>query len=332
MPGGLLEDQGDRRRCGSSGRIMPRRRSNRSATSNVSGRMTTLPASTFARSSRSLTSSDRPSAALRMKPTCFSCSAVSSPSAAVQQEPRTGCRIEFSGVRNSWLMLDRKRVFSSETRRSELGLLVELGVEGDHAAVGLLQLAVDAARRARPGGRAAPAGRGAAPGSAAGPPRAGPAGACRASSAEIRARSCGVERRPAASAGALASVTVVPPPGRRLDLEAVHQPPGADDARGPCRSASRTGRRGSACRSSIPGPRSRTRISEARGRLGVDQELDPAAAGVLEGVAGDLRDGGGDPRLVLRGRSRAGRRSGGRAAGPGRRRARGGSPVVRSGS
>ena len=31
----------------------------------------------------------------------------------------------------------------------------------------------------------------------------------------------------------------------------------------------------------------------------VHQELDPAAAGVLEGVAGDLRNRGGDPRLIL---------------------------------
>ena len=30
---------------------------------------------------------------------------------------RDSARIEFSGVRNSWLMLDRKRVFSSSARR-----------------------------------------------------------------------------------------------------------------------------------------------------------------------------------------------------------------------
>ena len=55
-------------------------------------------------------------------------------------------RIEPSGVRNSWLMYERKRLLSSEASRSCVGLVVELGVERDHALVGLRQLGATARR------------------------------------------------------------------------------------------------------------------------------------------------------------------------------------------
>ena len=48
----------------------------------------------------------------------------------------------------------------------------------------------------------------------------------------------------------------------------------------------------------MPGPRSRTRITSAGDGPDLDDELDTPAAGILNGVAGDLRGGGGDPRLV----------------------------------
>ena len=48
--------------------------------------------------------------------TCSCCSVVSGPS-AWSSSSRDSARIEFSGVRNSWLMLDRKRDFSSSARR-----------------------------------------------------------------------------------------------------------------------------------------------------------------------------------------------------------------------
>ena len=95
---------------------MPRSAPNSDATVNGDGTTTVLPASTLARSSRSSTSSVRFSAALRMKRTCVSCSAVSAPSLRASSS-RDSARIEFSGVRNSWLMCDRNFDFSSSARR-----------------------------------------------------------------------------------------------------------------------------------------------------------------------------------------------------------------------
>ena len=56
-----------------------------------------------------------------------------------------------------------------------------------------------------------------------------------------------------------------------------------------------------AWRFSIPGPRSRTRITRLGGGLGLDQELHRPSARILEGVAGDLTRRGRDPGLVERG-------------------------------
>ena len=53
---------------------------------------------------------------LRMNATWRSCSAVSSPSVR-SSSMRASARIEFSGVRNSWLMFERKRDLSSSARR-----------------------------------------------------------------------------------------------------------------------------------------------------------------------------------------------------------------------
>ena len=95
---------------------MPRSAPKRFAISNSVGRTTILPASTLARSSRSLTSSVRSSAALRMNATWRSCSGVSGPSTR-SRSSRASARIEFTGVRNSWLMFERKRDLSSSARR-----------------------------------------------------------------------------------------------------------------------------------------------------------------------------------------------------------------------
>ena len=136
-------------RCTSSGRSMPRRAPKRFLRSNSAGRTTVLPASTFARSSRSFTSSDRSSAALRMKPTCRACSAVSGPSrsssrSARQRQDRVQRRAELvAHVRQE----ARLQLVGAP---QVIGLLVELGVERDDAAVGVLQLAVEA-RPAPPG-------------------------------------------------------------------------------------------------------------------------------------------------------------------------------------
>ncbi|MPN63761.1 hypothetical protein SDC9_211527 [bioreactor metagenome] len=63
-----------------SGLSIPRSAPNRSSMKNSAGRTVTLPASTLARSSRSLTRSERSWLARCMKRTCFSCSPFKSPS------------------------------------------------------------------------------------------------------------------------------------------------------------------------------------------------------------------------------------------------------------
>ena len=100
----------------SRGRSIPRSAPKSPVTSKSVGRTTILPASTLARSSRSPTSSDRSCAALRMNSTCRTCSDVSSPSRR-RRSSRLSARIELRGVRNSWLMLERKRDFISSARR-----------------------------------------------------------------------------------------------------------------------------------------------------------------------------------------------------------------------
>ena len=118
---------------------MPRSADNRSTISNHSGEMVMRPASTLARSSRSSTISVSSRAEVRMNSTCFSCSDVSGPSRRDSRMP-VMLVIEVSGVRNSWLMYERKRLLSSVASRSCGGLVVELRVQRDHALVGLIEL------------------------------------------------------------------------------------------------------------------------------------------------------------------------------------------------
>ena len=100
----------------SSGRSIPRKALKSSCASNCAGRTSVLPASILARSSRSFTSSVRSSAALATNFTCVCCSSTSGPSSCDSSIPQSA-RMEFNGVRNSWLMLDRNRDFISEARR-----------------------------------------------------------------------------------------------------------------------------------------------------------------------------------------------------------------------
>ena len=51
--------------------------------------------------------------------------------------------IELSGVRSSWLMLERNSLLISLARRSSSARLVELGIQRHHAAIGVLELGVD---------------------------------------------------------------------------------------------------------------------------------------------------------------------------------------------
>ena len=118
---------------------MPRSAENRSTISNHSGEMVTRPASTLARSSRSPTMSVSSRAEVRMNSTCFCCSDVNGPSRRDSRMP-VMLDIEVSGVRNSWLMYERKRLLSSVASRRSRGLVVELGVQRHHALVGLIEL------------------------------------------------------------------------------------------------------------------------------------------------------------------------------------------------
>ena len=67
--------------------------------------------STFAVSSKSLTSSYRSSAARRMKPACCFCSEFNGPSLSSSKMP-VSATMELSGDRNSWLMFERNLDFS----------------------------------------------------------------------------------------------------------------------------------------------------------------------------------------------------------------------------
>ena len=92
---------------------------------------------------------------------------------------------------------------------------------------------------------------------------------------------------------------MAPSPGRLVDLEAVHQPPGAHHAQ-----AHAGGRAVAPVEDRVEvadaGPRSLDADhQELRRVAALDRELDLAAARVLERVAGDLGDRGGDARLVL---------------------------------
>ena len=49
--------------------------------------------------------------------------------------------MEFSGVRNSWLMLRQKARFQLAGLTQVLGVFLQLGVERHHAAIGVAQFA-----------------------------------------------------------------------------------------------------------------------------------------------------------------------------------------------
>ena len=105
----------------SSGRSMPRSALNSSATSNSTGRTSILPASILARSSRSLTSSARSVAALRMKPTCISCSAVSGPSLRASSRPvRRADRVQRRAELVAHVGEEARFISSARRRKSAL--------------------------------------------------------------------------------------------------------------------------------------------------------------------------------------------------------------------
>ena len=212
-----------------------------------------------------------------MKPTCFSCSAVSSPSRPVEQQPR---QRQDRVQRRAELVahVGQEARLQLVGAAQVVGLLVELGVQRDHAAVGVLQLAVEP-RRARPGARAARRARAAAPGSAAAPPRAGSCGAPAASVVgdAARARRRVDDGRRARQQlrqrdrGAAAR--------RRCRCRSGPSAAARRRCRGPCRSASGSARRGRPRGRRCPGPRSRhADRAGAAARLALDRELDPPAA------------------------------------------------------
>jgi hypothetical protein len=113
----LLEDEVDGVGDEAAGRSIPRSALKSSPDVEFGGRTSTFPASIFARSRRSFTSSERSSARLRDELDLRSpARRVSGPSILAISIPQSA-RTELSGVRNSWLMLDRNRLFISSARR-----------------------------------------------------------------------------------------------------------------------------------------------------------------------------------------------------------------------
>ena len=119
---------------------MPRRRAEELATANAAGRTSILPASTLARSSRSLTSSaglgrlaDEADLLLLLVRE-LAVDAVEQE--ARQREDRVQRRAELVAH-----VGQEARLQSRSARLELVGLLVELGVERDDAAVGVLELA-----------------------------------------------------------------------------------------------------------------------------------------------------------------------------------------------
>ena len=257
-----------------------------------------------------------------MKVTCFSCSAVSSPS---MRSSRRRDRRQDGVQRGAELVAhvgEEARLHLGGAAQV-VGLLVQLGVERHHAAVGVLQLAVELGQLLL---------RGASSSSRAvqqllvlpcAPPRAGlraSAGPARRRAGPARRGATGGEPRrqdlaqrdDGARPGGLESISKWSI-SRRVPTRPMPMP-----------SARRSGRRASPAGRRCPARGRSTRTSSAAGASGW-KELDLAAAGVLEGVAGDLGDRGGDARLVLASkpsRRRPGAPAGGRAPRP----APGGSP------
>ena len=220
-------------------------------------------------------------------------------------------RIEFSGRAELVAHVGEEARLHLVRAPQVLGLLVQLGVERDHAAVRVLQLAVEAHQvllapaqlvedvqqllvlLLHLGQRVLQA----FPGQLLREPARG-RGACRKGDRrgqELLDRDRG------------------PQSGVGLDREAVHQPARAEDAQAHARRRAVAAGEDQIAGRRCPGPdRSRDRDQHLGRRLPVDRELDLAFAGVVVDVARDLGDRGRDADLVLRRRSPGG----GRAAGP----------------
>ena len=241
---------------------MPRSAPNSDCDGELATRTTTvLPASTLARSSRSSTSSVRFSAALRMKRTCVSCSAVSSPSLRVQQQPRQRQdRVQRRAELVAHVREELRLQLVGATQ--VVGALVQFGVQGDHAAVGVLQLLVEPAA-GPPGAPAAHPScsricwfcwRISAMASGRAVRRQRIRDARRASPAVIGVRPC--------AAACLPSRTVVPCAGLRCRCRTYPSGAGRRAGQCPCRSRICASRRGPPGRSAMPGPRSRTTMTK----------------------------------------------------------------------
>ena len=277
---------------------MPRSAANRSIAVNAVGRTTLRPASMRARSSRSFTISERVRRRAADEAHLALLLVGERTVRPVHQQPGD---VEDGVERRPELVAD-----VGQEARLELGgpgevgrLLVELGVQRQHAAIGLRELLVEPldldlplarsprssaqqllvlgpdldvrVRQARPAR---------ARGSAEPPVSAGDGGGL------------GREQLPEHHGGA--------GPGARLDLEPVAQPPGAEDAQphagGGAIAAVEHVRSAWRC----PGPRSRTRDHQRGRRRASSSNVTLPPRGVLEGVAGDLRDRRRQPGLVLR--------------------------------
>ena len=103
--------------CESRGCVVPRRASNRSATSNVSGRIDGL-AGLDLRQVQQVVDQRREALGRLADEADFLLLLGRQLAAAAVQEEADMLRIVFSGERNSWLMFDRKRDFRSEIRLS----------------------------------------------------------------------------------------------------------------------------------------------------------------------------------------------------------------------
>ena len=195
------------------------------------------------------------------------------------------------------------------------GPVVQLGVERQHAAVGLRQLGVEPVssawrsasvverahqllvlvlelrRIASSGGR----------------PRS-----ARPSSATARRR----RARRGRAGSSLPRMTDGALPGPGSMSKRSVEPAGADQPDPQPGRRLIPARRAPASRCGMPGPRSSTRTTKSRRGAVLQLELHPAAAGVLDGVPRDLGDRRRETRLILPVEARAGRRSGGCAGAP----------------
>ena len=140
-------------------------------------------------------------------------------------------------------MLDRNRDFISSARRRWLGLLVELRIERDDAAVGVLELAVSCTSsswRSRSSSSVRSSSRFCCWISSIGVV-GGLAARLVADPRELAAR----RRTARAAAASSSALTTVPQPDVELDLELVHEPARADDAQAHAGRATGNARRGS---------------------------------------------------------------------------------------